>query len=168
MANEQKPDTPLFFCSQRNKNLTSPILGVWRTYNVRLFMRTEMYDLNGSKISIPIAESYKDCMTLIKSDRYRISGRVETSFSIIKHILRPFSSSLLFWLRLSQYKGLLYPLCKIMYARASRKAQVQIPESMKIGYGFYIGHNICMVINFETIIGNNVNINSSVNLILKY
>ena len=30
ITNEQKPDTPLFFCSQRNINLTSPILGVWR------------------------------------------------------------------------------------------------------------------------------------------
>lgn len=131
---------------------------------MRLFMRTEMYDLNGSKISIPIAESYKDCMTLIKSDRHRISGKVETSLSIIMRSLRPFSSSLLFWLRLSQYKGWLYPLCRIMYARASRKAQVQISTSMKIGYGFYIGHNICMVINGGTIIGNNVNISQFLNI----
>lgn len=129
-----------------------------------LFMKTETYDLNESKIRIPIAESYKDCMTLIKSDRHRISGKVESSLSIIMHSLRPFSSSVLFWLRLSQYKGWLYPLCYTMYKRASRKAQVQIPPSVKIGYGFYIGHNICMVINGRTIIGNNVNISQFLNI----
>ena len=32
LRNRQKPDTPLFLCSKRNINLTSPILGVWRTY----------------------------------------------------------------------------------------------------------------------------------------
>ena len=127
-------------------------------------MKKEIYVLKESKISIPVAENYKDCMALIKSDRYRISGKVENSFLIIVHSLRPFSSSLLFWLRLSQYKGWLYPLCRIMYARASRKAQVQIPVSTKIGYGFYIGHNICMVINGGTIIGNNVNVSQFLNI----
>ena len=29
-------------------------------------MKIEHYDLNGYQLSIPIAESYKDCMTLIK------------------------------------------------------------------------------------------------------
>lgn len=127
-------------------------------------MKTETYNLNDSKIYIPIAENYKDCMTLIKSDRYRISGKAESSLSIIFRSLRPFSSSLLFWLRLSQYKGWLYPLCKIMYGKASRKAQVQIPTSMKIGYGFYIGHKICMIINERTVIGNNVNISQFLNI----
>ena len=32
LRNRQKPDTPLFFCSQVNNNLISSILGVWRTY----------------------------------------------------------------------------------------------------------------------------------------
>lgn len=103
-------------------------------------------------------------MTLIKSDRYRLSGKMESSLSIILRNFKPFSSSILFWLRLSQYKGWLFPLCRIMYARASRKAQVQIPASMKIGYGFYIGHNICMVVNGGTIIGNNVNLSQFLNI----
>jgi len=131
---------------------------------ILVFMKTETYELNDEKINIPIPESYKDCMVLIKSDRYRLSGKVESSFSIIMKSLKPFTSSLLFWLRLSQYKGWLYPFCKIMYARESRKAQVQIPSSTKIGYGFYIGHNICMVINGGTIIGNNVNVSQFLNI----
>lgn len=127
-------------------------------------MKTECYNLNGYQLKIPIAESYKDCMTLIKSDRHRLSGRMESSLAIIVKSLRPFSSSVLFWLRLSQYKGWLFPLCRIMYERACRKAQVQIPPSMRIGYGFYIGHNICMVVNGGTIIGNNVNLSQFLNI----
>ena len=129
-----------------------------------LQMRTEVYDLSGYQLKIPVPESYKDCLTLIKSDRYRLSGKAESSFSIILKNLKPFSSSILFWLRLSQYKGWLYPLCRIMHARASRKAQVQISASTKIGYGFYIGHNICMVVNSGTIIGNNVNLSQFLNI----
>lgn len=128
-------------------------------------MRTEKYKLKESEITIPIAESYRDCMTLIKSDRYRITGKIESSLSVIWHSLMPFKSSLLFWLRLCQYEGgVLYLFCKIMYKRASRKAQVDIPTSTKIGYGFYIGHGICMVINKGTIIGNNVNMSQFLNI----
>ena len=75
-------------------------------------MRTETYEMNDDKVVIPIAESYKDCMTLIKSDRYRISGQKESSVSIIFRNLKPFALSVLFWLRLCQYKGWLYPICK--------------------------------------------------------
>ena len=46
-------------------------------------MKTEVYELNGKRIQIPIAESYKDCMTRIKSDRYRISGKKESTLSVI-------------------------------------------------------------------------------------
>ena len=35
---------------------------------------------------------------------------------------------------------------------------------LEIGYGFFIGHNICMVINEHTIIGNNVNISQFLNI----
>ena len=35
IANEQKPDTPLFFCSNQSIILTSPNLGVWRTITHR-------------------------------------------------------------------------------------------------------------------------------------
>ena len=68
-------------------------------------MKHEYYDLYGKSICIPLPESYHDCMTLIKSDRYRCSGKIESSFSIIINGLRPFRSSVLFWLRLCQYRG---------------------------------------------------------------
>lgn len=127
-------------------------------------MKTESYNLKGKQVVIPIPENYKDCITLIKSDRYRITGRTESFLRLFCRNLIPFNPSILFWLRLSQYKGWLWPFCRVMYEFVSRKAQVQIPASTKIGYGFYIGHNICMVVNGRTIIGNNVNLAQFVNI----
>ena len=129
-------------------------------------MKTEAYELNGKQIRIPIAENYKDCMTLIRSDRYRRYGKKESTLSIIIKSLMPYKSSVLFWLRLCQYKGWLYPLCKLMCARAKRKTLVALPTSTKIGYGFTIGAQggMCIAINGGTIIGNNVNISQFVNI----
>ena len=121
-------------------------------------MKTEVYELYGKQIRIPIAESYKDCMTLIKSDRYRISGKVESTPAAIWHGLMSPESSLQFWLRLCQYKGWLTPLFKLLFFRSKRKANVLMFTSTKIGYGFNIGHKMCLGISSRTIIGNNVNI----------
>lgn len=129
-------------------------------------MKTEVYELNGKQIRIPIAESYRDCMTLIRSDRFRHSDKKESTVSIIMQSVRPYKSSVLFWLRLCQYKGWLYPFCKIMCARAKRKTLVALPTSTKIGYGFSIGAQggMCIAINGGTIIGNNVSISQFVNI----
>ncbi len=45
-----------------------------------------------------------------------------------------------------------------MHKHMTVKYGIQIPRNTKIGYGFYIGHGIGIVINGGTIIGNNVNI----------
>lgn len=127
-------------------------------------MKIEYYSLNNERISIPIAESYKDCIRLIKSDRYRLNGKENSTISIFLEMLKPFSSSFLFWFRMSSYKGLLYPFCKFMYKRAARKANIDIPSTTKIGYGIYIGHGICIVVNGGTIIGNNVNLSQFLNI----
>lgn len=127
-------------------------------------MRFESFSVCGKDIRIPVAESYKDCMTLIKSDRYRLTGKKESSVSIIVKSLNPVRRPILFWLRLCQYRGRLYLLCRVMYEFVSRRAQVQIPVSTKIGFGFYIGHEICMVVNGGTVIGNNVNLSQFLNI----
>lgn len=46
----------------------------------------------------------------------------------------------------------------IMHQRMTTKYGIQIPRTTKIGYGFYIGHGIGIVINGGTVIGNNVNV----------
>lgn len=128
-------------------------------------MKSEIYDLESEKIEIPLAEDYADCLKLIKSDRFRVVGREESSLSVIVHSLKPFgTASLLFWFRLCQYRGFLFPLCRLMYKILSVNANVDIPYKTKVGYGFYIGHGICMVINGGTIIGNNVNLSQFLNI----
>ena len=117
-------------------------------------------------MDIPVPESYKDCMLLIKSDRYRLTEKKESTFSILlKNVrLHTKGSSFLFWFRLGQYKGWLHTLCRIKYGQVSRKVHVVIPLSTRIGYGLYLGHAICMVVNGGTIIGNNVNLSQFLNI----
>ena len=121
-------------------------------------MKYEHYPLGDEIIDIPIPESYKDCLMLIKSDRYRVIGDIESLYKVLLNVLMPFKNSFLFWFRLSQYKGLFYPVCRVMHEINVRRYQLQISPQTRIGYGFYIGHGTSVVINPGTIIGNNVNI----------
>ena len=135
-------------------------------------MRTQKYAIHGNAtVTIPQAENYHDCLELIRSDRYRYLGIKEKGVAIVlKSIFqtlfptRLHSLPILFWLRLSQYRGWLWPLCRWMYALISRNALIDIPVRTKIGYGFYIGHGMCIVINGGTVIGNNVNISHFVSI----
>lgn len=45
-----------------------------------------------------------------------------------------------------------------MHWRLSRKYLIQIPHNIKAGYGLYLGHHMCVVVNGTAIIGNNVNL----------
>ncbi len=63
-----------------------------------------------------------------------------------------------FWLRLSSKKNIFYPIAILMHRKYVRKFGLQIPRNTQIGYGFYIGHGIGIVVNSTTVIGNNVNI----------
>jgi serine O-acetyltransferase len=127
-------------------------------------MKSEIYELNGKQIIIPIAENYRDCMTLIKSDCYRVTGKDEKLYEIFKGLFRPFSSNALIWFRLSQYKGCFYRFCRFMYSRSCRTWLIHIPLSIKVGYGFHLSHGIGIVVNAGTIIGNNVNLSQFVNI----
>ena len=80
--------------------------------------------------------------------------------AVIKYLLfgRNHCFKYSFWLRLASRKNPFYLLAVLMHNHLSIKYGIQIPRTCKIGYGFYIGHGIGVVINGGTIIGNNVNI----------
>lgn len=61
-------------------------------------------------------------------------------------------------------KNPLYMIAKLKHYRLSRLYGIQIPPSVKIGYGFYIGHGMGIVINRGTKIGNNCNISQFLNI----
>lgn len=122
-------------------------------------MKIEEYDLRtGDVIKVPVPECYADCIELIRSDYYRYNGRIGSFFKMFtKTFLTP-PFALTFWLRLAQIRGFWYWPAKIIHRHYSHKYGFQVYPSMKIGYGFCLGHAICVVINPQTIIGNNVNI----------
>ena len=121
---------------------------------------------DSSVIRIPIPQNYRDCLALIKSNLCRINENISILSIIFKIILSPFSiSSMLIYFRLCKIrKGILYPFARGMYGFCSFLRHFQLPFYTKVGFGFYVGHGICVVINGGTIIGNNVNISQFLNI----
>lgn len=127
-------------------------------------MRFEYYDNQGDNIKIPIPESYADCVTLIQSDRFRITGHLESKFFLIIKSLLFYRNPVLFWFRLTCYRGHLFHLCNFFYKRVCTRTVFELPPFTKVGYGLYVAHGVCMIINDRTIIGNNVNLSQFLNI----
>ena len=120
-------------------------------------MKFETYNIAGESVTIPRPESYGDCAELIRSDYYRRGGKRRGLFKIWLGSLTRTSMGFLFWFRLSQHKGFLYPLTRAMQHRYKRYGLL-IPSRTRVGYGLYIQHSCGTVINPSAIIGNNVNL----------
>lgn len=101
----------------------------------------------------------KELFLYIQSDYYRYTGK-RGGGNAVKYLFlgRNHCFNYSFWLRLASRKNILFPLALLMHKRLTTKYGIQIPRTCKIGYGFYIGHGIGIVINGGTRIGNNVNI----------
>ena len=121
-------------------------------------MDFETYQVaSNDTIRIPVPRSYSDCAELIRSDYYRHNGRRASLLRIWLGGLTRTSVGFRFRFPLSQHRGWLYPLTKMMLHRYKRGYGLLIPERVKIGYGFYLQHCFGTVINRNAIIGNNVN-----------
>lgn len=68
-------------------------------------MKKEFYSCNEEQICIPIPENYRDCLTLVKSDYFRMLGFYPSLLSSVLDLINPFKNSILFWLRFSQING---------------------------------------------------------------
>ena len=127
-------------------------------------MKLETIKSRSGDFSIPIPESYKDCIELIRSDYYRQRGNKVSLISMFAYSLYTPAFGILFWMRLAAIKGFLYWPAKIIHRRYSRKYGFQIFPSMKVGYGLCLSHGINIIVNPGTIIGNNCNLSQFVNI----
>ncbi len=119
---------------------------------------------DGTQLHLPVAENYRDCLTLIRSDIFRRNGKKVTGFNIlIKAVFHPYRDFMI-WFRLCQHRGILYPLTAAMYRKCQTIHQIRIPLKTRIGYGCYLGHHMCIVIHGGTVIGNNVNLSQFLNI----
>lgn len=96
---------------------------------------------------------------LIKSDLFRYAANT-TLKSFFIHFLTNPGFIFMFWFRLSQSKHkfvrmIAYPICFLK----NRKYQIHMnPKSVKVGYGFYIGHGGPFIVHPTVKIGNNCNV----------
>lgn len=112
-----------------------------------------------SQIQVPIPQRYRDCIKLIQSDYFRVYGATATIFRIWLTGFRNHCIQYQLWWRLSAYrKGWLFPFFKWRQEHYSKLYGLDIPPSTRVGWGFYIGHGIAIVIARTATIGNNVNI----------
>ncbi len=94
-----------------------------------------------------------------RCDLFRYYGRYNQTFK--EKICEPLSLKYIFYLRKVQSSsGLLKILYKYCLMRLSRKTNIEISPSVKIGKGFFIMHAGGVIMHPEVQIGKYVNINS--------
>lgn len=116
------------------------------------------YLRSGEKVTIPVAQGYSDVFKLIKSDVFRVRGKIYRTSMLWGLSFSSANLKYLFWLRMAGHKGLLYPLSLIIHKIYTALFSCHIYAGTHIGYGFYIGHAFSTMVSKHCIIGNNVNI----------
>ena len=119
---------------------------------------------DGMSINIPKPECYKDCISLIRSDYFRIYGRTSGFIRMWTVSWRNPAFKYLFWLRLASYRGIFYYFCLLMHNHYGTKYGIDILQSSNIGWGLYLGHGQNIIVNEATVIGNNVSLSQMVNI----
>lgn len=103
-------------------------------------------------------QSLAEIAEYIRSDCYRSTGKYDTS-SIFKALLFNRSVKYCFWYRLCRARFfLLRFVAKRMHNFLSDRYSIQIQWDTKIGYGLFLGHHMCVVVNHSAVLGNNVNL----------
>ena len=92
----------------------------------------------------------------IKSDLYRYEGKWSIQAFIKNYLFNP-SFKFTFWLRCCRGNWLFVRIiARIFHRYYSIKYGLKIPHTTEIGYGFYLAHGLCVVVNNTCKIGNNV------------
>ena len=108
---------------------------------------------------------------LVYSDLYRITGTVAAGDLVREVLWGGDGFPYVFWMRTCAYlrssrflRYSLYPFARFMLNRLRYKLGISISPDTRIGSGFYIGHFGGIVVNDQSVIGNNCNISQGVTL----
>lgn len=120
-------------------------------------------DIDG--IIIPSPESWSDAIELIRSDFHRALGKGRMSLGALwlRHFRDP-GHGFQFYFRLTQYHPrnlfgkVIHRYFRHRMLRYARRHCLQIPHTTRVGYGLYLGHSHGVIVNPETVIGNNVSL----------
>lgn len=97
----------------------------------------------------------------VKSDLCRYVGVENVNIrSFLKNYFRNSGFKFSFWLRVKKFSKnkVIKGIATLQHYRLGKKYMLDIPASTDIGYGLFIGHGKCIVINPTARIGNNVNL----------
>lgn len=102
--------------------------------------------------------------TTFKKDLYRWYG--EKGESMKERLLRPLEIKYIHCFRKTQDASNIISrvFYKLKLNKISKKTSIQIPSSVKIGEGFYIGHLGRIIINPKVVLGKNINIATGVTI----
>lgn len=112
-------------------------------------------------------QSYKELKDYIKHDLYRYMTSISNKSFLRAYFIPGFRYT--FWLRFCQWSKttenkILFLIGRYLLYHYSIKYGIIIPYQTTIGKGLYIGHFSCIVVNPNSIIGENVNISQGVTI----
>ena len=103
---------------------------------------------------------YNQIFKYIESDYFRYTNRRASKKKLIAYLLfgRNHRFNYSFWFRLASQSNHFRILARWRLKILSTKYQIEIPWTCKIGYGLFLGHGRCIIVNGQTKMGNNVNL----------
>lgn len=102
--------------------------------------------------------------TMFEKDLYRWRGEKKESLRV--KLFRSNEIKYMYWFRKIQNtkNPILKTFAKLKLNNLSKKTNIQIPYTTKIGEGFYIGHCGRIIINPGAVLGKNINIATGVTI----
>ena len=106
------------------------------------------------------ASNFKELVEIVYSDFYRTHPHIpyNNNFKMVLRLYKWGRKEWSFWFRCAQYESWWQAWAMKRYKKISKSLLIEIPLKTDIGYGLYLGHPRCIVINEGTKIGNNVNL----------
>lgn len=103
--------------------------------------------------------NFKELISLIGADLYRLSQSKNTYFKLFGFLITNASFKITFWFRVGSYLKAkrylkpLYLMVFIIYKHVQYKTGIQLPLGTSVGRGLQFAHFSCIVINGDAVIG---------------